>query len=86
MQLTLARAILTFIVVGIVSRISPAPKTLVAEIEPPRSLGTPLADVARAYSGPGLADRIAGRLRLDTDASLTPAARRLIRMRLAQGI
>jgi hypothetical protein len=86
MHLTLARGILTLIVVGTVSRISPEPKAIIAEIEPPRSLGTPLADVARSYTGPGLADRIEGRLRLDTDASLTPAARRLIRMRLAQGI
>jgi hypothetical protein len=76
---------LTVLVVGIVSRISPSPKTIVAEIEPPRSVGTPLDEMARVYSGRGLADRIAGRLRLDTDASLTPAARRLIRMRLAQG-
>ena len=86
MHLTLARGALTLLVVGTLSRISPAPKAIVAEIEPPRSLGTPLADVARAYTGPGLADRIAGRLRLDTDASLTPAVRQLIRMRLAQGI
>ena len=86
MQLTLARAIFTFIVVGIVSRISPAPKSIVAEIEPPRSVGTPLDEMARVYSGSGLADRIEGRLRLDTDASLTETARRLIRMRLAQGI
>lgn len=84
MHLTLGRGLMTIVVVGIVSRISPAPKTIVAEIEPPRSLGTPLSDVARLYSGPGLADKIAGRLRLDTDASLTPGIRRLIRMRLAQ--
>ena len=86
MQLTLARGILTFVVVGIVSRISPAPKTIVAEIEPPRSVGTPLDEMARIYSGTGLADRIEGRLRLDTDASLTEAARRMIRHRLAQGL
>jgi hypothetical protein len=86
MHLTLARGILTILVVGIVSRISPAPKTIVAEIEPPRSVGTPLDEMARVYSGPGLADQIAGRLRLDTDASLTATARKLIRMRLAQGI
>ena len=84
MQLTLARAIFTIVVVGTVSRISPAPKTVVTEIEPPRSLGTPLSDIARMYTGPGLADKIEGRLRLDTDASLTPGVRRLIRMRLAQ--
>jgi hypothetical protein len=84
MHLTLARGILTIIVVGTLSRISPAPRTIVTEIEPPRSVGTPLSDVARLYSGPGLADKIEGRLRLDTDASLTPAVRRLIRIRLAQ--
>jgi hypothetical protein len=86
MHLTLARGILTVIVVGTISRISPAPKTIIAELEPPRSVGTPLSDVARLYSGPGLADKIEGRIRLDTDASLTPGVRRLIRMRLAQGI
>jgi hypothetical protein len=86
MHLTLARGIMTFVVVGMVSRISPAPKTIVAEIEPPHSVGTPLSDVARLYSGPGLADKIEGRLRLDTDASLTPGVRRVIRIRLAQGI
>lgn len=84
MHLTLGRGLMTIVVVGIVSRISPAPKTIVTEIEPPRSVGTPLSDVARLYSGPGLADKIEGRLRLDTDASLTPGIRRLIRMRLAQ--
>jgi hypothetical protein len=86
MHLTLARGLLTVIVVGTISRISPAPKTIVAEIEPPRSVGTPLDDMARVYSGTGLADRIEGRLRLDTDASLTEAARRMIRHRLAQGL
>jgi hypothetical protein len=84
MHLTLGRAILTLVVVGTVSRISPEPKTIVAEIEPPRSVGTPLSDVARLYTGPGLADRIAGRLRLDTDASLTPGVRRLIRLHLSR--
>jgi hypothetical protein len=86
MHLTLGRGLMTFVVVATVSRISPAPKTIVAEIEPPRSLGTPLDDMARVYSGVGLADRIEGRLRLDTDASLTEAARRMIRHRLAQGL
>ena len=86
MHLTLGRALMTLVVVGTVSRISPAPKTIVTEIEPPRSLGTPLDDMARVYSGVGLADRIEGRLRLDTDASLTEAARRMIRQRLAQGL
>ena len=85
MHLTLARGLLTVIVVGTISRISPTPKAVVAEIERPRSVGTPLDDVARIYSGSGLADRIEGRLRLDTDTSLTETARRLIRNRLAQG-
>jgi hypothetical protein len=57
----------------------------VAYFEPPRSIGTPLDDVVRAYTGFGLAARIEGRLRLDTDASLDPATRELIRRRLAQG-
>ena len=56
----------------------------VAYFEPPRSIGTPLDELARTYSGYGLADRIAGRLRLDTDVSLKPAARELIRRRLAE--
>lgn len=86
MHLTLARGALTVLVVATISRISPAPKTIVAEFEPPRSVGTPLDDLARVYSGSGLADRIEGRLRLDTDASLTEAARRMIRHRLAQGL
>ena len=57
----------------------------VAFFEPPKSIGTPLEDLARNYTGPGLANRIEGRLRLDTDASLHPTARELIRRRLAQG-
>jgi hypothetical protein len=57
----------------------------VAYFEPPRSIGTPLEDIARLYSGFGLASRIEGRLRLDTDASLSATARELIRRRLAQG-
>jgi hypothetical protein len=56
----------------------------VAYFEPPRSIGTPLDELARNYTGFGLADRIAGRLRLDTDASLHPVARDLIRRRLAE--
>lgn len=56
----------------------------VAYFEPPRSIGTPLDEVARNYSGLGLADRIAGRIRLDTDVSLRPATRELIRRRLAE--
>ena len=56
----------------------------VAYFEPPRSIGTPLEDLARMYSGFGLADKIAGRLRLDTDTSLDETARELIRRRLAE--
>ena len=55
----------------------------VAYFEPPRSVGTPIDDVARNYTGFGLADKIAGRLRLDTDASLDQVTRNLIRRRLA---
>ena len=55
----------------------------VAYFEPPRSIGTPIDDVARDYTGFGLADKIAGRLRRDTDASLDAATRNLIRRRLA---
>lgn len=61
------------------------PGRAVAYFEPPKSVGTPVDDLARLYTGFGLADRIAGRLRLDTDASLHPAVRELIRRRLAQG-
>ena len=85
MHLMSARSTLILILTGIITGTNPPSKyTGVAEIEPPRSLGTPLTDLARAYTGPGLADKIEGRLRLDTDASLTPTVRRLIRMRLAQ--
>jgi hypothetical protein len=56
----------------------------VAYFEPPRSIGTPIEDVARIYTGYGLAAKIEGRLRLDTDASLNPMTRELIRRRLAQ--
>jgi hypothetical protein len=56
----------------------------VAYFEPPRSIGTPIDDLARAYTGFGLAARIEGRLRLDTDASLNAVARELIRNRLAR--
>ena len=61
-----------------------APRRAVAFFEPPRSIGTPLDEMVRIYTGPGLANRIAGRLRLDTDAALRPAVRELIRRRLAQ--
>jgi hypothetical protein len=56
----------------------------IAYFEPPRSLGTPLEDLARLYTGFGLAAKIEGRLRLDTDASLDTTTRELIRRRLAQ--
>jgi hypothetical protein len=56
----------------------------VAHFEPPRSIGTPLEDLARSYSGLGLADRIAGRFRLESDGTLNATARDLIRRRLAQ--
>ena len=56
----------------------------VAYFEPPRSVGTPIEDMARIYSGYGLAAKIEGRLRLDTDASLNQTTRELIRRRLAQ--
>ena len=55
----------------------------VAYFEPPRSIGTPIDDVARTYTGYGLAAKIEGRLRLDTDATLDAATRQLIRRRLA---
>jgi hypothetical protein len=61
------------------------PRLGVGYFEPPRSIGTPIDDLARVYSGPGLAGRIAGRILLDTDVSLPPATRELIRRRLALG-
>ena len=85
MHLMYARSTLPLILAGIIAGTNPPPRYgVVAEIEPPRSLGTPLSDIARLYTGPGLADKIEGRLRLDTDASLTPGIRRLIRRHLAQ--
>jgi hypothetical protein len=76
---------LTFIVFSTISRLDPGPKGYPhAYFEPPRSLGTPISDLARTYSGPGLAGRIAGRLRLETDASLSRSVRELIRQHLAQ--
>jgi hypothetical protein len=56
----------------------------VAYFEPPRSIGTPIEDVARAYTGFGLAARIEGRLRLATDVSLDASTRELILRRLTQ--
>ena len=83
---------LLFFVAAFAARSETAPQPVdtaarrgVAYFEPPKSIGTPLDELARNYSGLGLADRIAGRLRLDTDVSLHPAARDLIRRRLAEG-
>jgi hypothetical protein len=70
---------------AVASRPAPAASRVVGYFEPPRSIGTPLEDLVRSYTGHGLASRIAGRIRLDTDASLSPVARQLIRRRLAQG-
>jgi hypothetical protein len=85
MHLMSARSAFILVLSAIITGTNLPPKHgVVAEIEPPRSLGTPLTEVARLYTGPGLADKIAGRLRLDTDASLTPYVRHLIRMHLAQ--
>jgi hypothetical protein len=65
------------------SRINPI-RLGVAYLEPPISIGTPIDDVARAYTGDGLAEKIEGRLRLETDPSLNAVTRELIRRRLAQ--
>ena len=80
-------ALFVLVVAGVTARTGDGtvPRTGVGYFEPPRSVGTPLDDLARSYSGPGLASRIAGRIRLDTDASLPSATRELIRRRLAQG-
>jgi hypothetical protein len=85
MHLTLARTALTLMLAAVLAEDNPDSKRLIAQFEPPRSIGTPIDDLARIFGGPGLADRIAGRLRLDTEGSLTPTARQLIRYRLAQG-
>jgi hypothetical protein len=80
-----ARYALTFIVFSIISRLESEPKGYpYAYFEPPRSVGTPISDLARPYTGRGLADRIAGRLRLETDMTLNEAARQLIRNHLAR--
>jgi hypothetical protein len=85
MHLVLARSAMILIVATSVASAESGPKGYpYAYFEAPRSLGTPLSDLARIYTGPGLADRIAGRLRLDTDNSLTSATRELIRQHLAQ--
>jgi hypothetical protein len=86
MHLMLARSAMTLVLAAFLTETNPDPKfRSYAVFEPPRSIGVPLDDLARTYSGPGLADQIAGRLRLDTDVWLTSTARRLIRDRLAQG-
>jgi hypothetical protein len=85
MRLAFARYALTFIVFSTISHLESEAKGYpYAYFEPPRSVGTPISDLARPYSGPGLADRIAGRLRLESDMTLTEVARRLIRQHLAQ--
>ncbi|MEA2722519.1 MAG: hypothetical protein QOH59_290 [Gemmatimonadales bacterium] len=55
----------------------------VAYFEAPRSVGTPVAELARVYEGVSLGGRIAGRFWLDTDASLDSATREQIRWHLA---
>ena len=87
MHLVLARSVLLLLTAASVATADPAPKGRPhAYFDPPRSLGTPIGEFARIYSGPGLADRIAGRLRLDTDNSLSTATRELIRQHIAQEI
>jgi hypothetical protein len=86
MHLMLARTALTFAFTAVLAQPNPDPAyRVVAQFESPRSIGTPLGDVARVYGGFGLADRIAGRLRLETDITLTEIARQLIREHLSQG-
>jgi hypothetical protein len=84
-HLMIARSAMTLVLAATLTEANPEPKyRSVAHFEAPRSIGTPLEDLARSYDGRGLADRIVGRLRLETDASLTAATRQLIRRRLAQ--
>jgi len=64
--------------------LTPSARRGVAYFEAPRSIGTPLDDLARSYSGLALARKIEGRFRLETDASLLPAQREMIRRHLAQ--
>jgi len=64
--------------------LTPSARRGVAYFEPPRSVGTPLDDLARSYSGLALARKIEGRLRLETDASLRPDQREMIRRHLAE--
>jgi hypothetical protein len=87
MRLSSARWSLPLIIAALTTSPADSPNPTfrgVAYFEPPRSVGTPIDEVARGYTGLGLADKIAGRLRLDTDASLNPRARALIRRRLAR--
>jgi hypothetical protein len=87
MHLTLARTALTLMLAAVLADSDPESKRrLIAHFEPPRSIGTPIDDIARNYTGVGLADRIAGRIRLDTDGSLTERARQLVRRHLALGL
>ncbi|HKH83959.1 MAG TPA: hypothetical protein VKA25_09770 [Gemmatimonadales bacterium] len=64
--------------------LTPSARRSVAYFEAPRSVGTPLDDLARSYSGLALARKIEGRLRLETDASLDRVQREMIRRHLAQ--
>lgn len=57
----------------------------VVRFEQPRSIGTPLDEMARVYTGHGLASKIDGRLRLDSDPSLDASTRTRIRRRIALG-
>jgi hypothetical protein len=86
MHLMLARSAVTIAFAAVLANANPDPKYRpFVEFEAPRSIGTPIDELARIFGGPGLADRIAGRLRLDTDGSLSDTARQLIRYKLAQG-
>ena len=82
----LVATVVSHYTVSLASAPSSAARLGVAYFEPPRSIGTPIEDLARAYTGFGLAARIEGRLRLDTDVSLDATARELIRRRLAQSV
>lgn len=87
MHLVLARSALILLVAVSAANAESGPKGHpYAYFDAPRSIGTPISELARIYSGPGLADRIAGRLRLDTDNSLSTATRELIRQHIAQEI
>jgi hypothetical protein len=83
MHLSSARWSLPLVIAALTASPNPSFRG-VAYFEAPRSIGTPIDEMARDYTGRGLADRIAGRLRLDTDVSLDHATRSMIRRRLAQ--